>query len=145
MEDEIVYIKLPVAVDKPIANLIKKLNKCELPTDYCCAGHTTELSIVGFNDNEQIEEKCPVDITNMYISFADTENVRTFFGFLEAYMDTIAAGKRYFGHYTRFSIETDKRVVRIYYNTSNFAENQKRCIELLNKLLNKYLDYVKRS
>lgn len=145
MENEVVYIKLPVAVDKPIANLIKKLNKNNLLTNYCCAGHTTQMTIIGFDANGQIEQEEPVDITNMYVSFNETENVNRFFDFLEAYMSTIAAGKRYFGYYTHFSIERKRLTVRIHYNTDNFAENQKRCIELLNKLLNKYLDYVKRS
>ena len=151
MNNEVVYLKLPVAIDKPIASLIKKLNKHTLITANCCAGHKTGM-VVYFDNNVQVNKEEPVDETDLYIDFSYTDNTRKFLKYFRnslqsiSFQNIITANNKtkYISNsknFNRINIEEydNDFVIRIYYNTDNFEKNQAYCIKFLTKIVNNYL------
>ena len=151
MDNEVVYLKLPVAIDKPIAGLIKKLNNHYLMTANCCAGHKMGI-VVYFDNGEQVNKEKPVDKTDLYIQFLYTDNTRKFLKYFKNTLQTISFKDIYTGH-TRtkyvadckyfndivLTEDPDDFVIRMHYNTDNFEKNQAYCIKFLTKIVNNYL------
>jgi hypothetical protein len=153
--NEVVYLKLPVAIDAPIANTIKKLNKNDLLTTYCCAGHE-DAYVVYINNGKQENVKEHTDETALYISFAYTENTRDFLEYITKTLDSMIS--HVFGciirednkttyvsnlkYYNRIIIEkyANDFTIRIKYNTNKFAKNQTYCIKFLNKIIKNYIN-----
>lgn len=151
MNNEVVYLKLPVAIDKPIAGLIKKLNKHTLITANCCAGHKTGM-VVYFDNDVQVNKEEPVDETDLYIDFSYTVNTRKFLKYFRnslqsiSFQNIIAANNKtkYISNsknFNRINIEEydNDFVIRMHYNTDNFEKNQAYCIKFLTKIVNNYL------
>lgn len=151
MNNDVVYLKLPVAIDKPIAGLIKKLNKYHLMTANCCAGHKTGM-VVYFNNDVQVNKEEPVDETDLYIDFSYTDNTRKFLKYFRnslqsiSFQNIIAANNKtkYISNsknFNRINIEEydSDFVIRMHYNTDNFEKNQAYCIKFLTKIVNNYL------
>lgn len=151
VNNDVVYLKLPVAIDKPIACLIKKLNKCHLMTANCCAGHKTG-TVIYFDNGMQTSTEEPVDETNLYISFPYTDNTRMFSKYFKNTLQTISfkniytvhtrtkyvANCKYFNDIVLVE-DPDDFVIRMHYNTDNFEKNQAYCIKFLTKIVNNYL------
>lgn len=150
MNNEVVYLKLPVAIDKPIAGLIKKLNKYHLITANCCAGHKTGM-VVYFDNGEQVNKEESVDETDLYIDFSYTDNTRRFLEYFRNSLQSISFQNihiinnktKYISNskkFNRINIEeyNNDFVIRIYYNTDNFEKNQAYCINFLTKIVNNY-------
>lgn len=151
MSDEVVYLKLPVAIDKPIAGLIKKLNKYHLMTANCCAGHKTGY-VIDFVNGVQVNKEEPVDEDDLYIQFLYTDNTRRFLKYFKNSLQSISFQNistiynrtKYISNSKNFNclnIEEDDNgfVIRMYYNTNNFEKNQAYCIKFLTKIVNNYL------
>ena len=151
MDNEVVFLKLPVAIDKPIAGLIKKLNKYHLVTSYCCAGHKNGV-VVYFDNGVQVNKEEPVDETNLYISFPYNDNIHRFSKYFKNTLQTISfkdiytvrtrtkyvANCKYFNDIVLVE-DPDDFVIRMHYNTDNFEKNQAYCIKFLTKIVNNYL------
>ena len=140
MDNEVVYIKLPVAIDKPIAGLIKKLNKYHLVTSYCCAGHLTQIHVY-FNNGVQTNVKETANETDMYVSFPYTEVTQNFLKYFKNTLRAMpfkdiytvhtrtkyVANCKYFNNIVLVE-DPDDFVIRMHYNTDNF--------EILYKIFN---------
>lgn len=151
MNNDVVYLKLPVAIDKPIAGLIKKLNKHNLITTYCCAGHKTG-DVIDFVNGVQVNKEELVDETNLYISFLYTDNTHGFLKYFKNTLQTMSFKDIYTAHTRTKYVATckyfndivlvedsDYFVIRMHYNTDNFEKNQAYCIKFLTKIVNNYL------
>ena len=151
MNNDVVYLKLPVAIDKPIAWLIKKLNKHNLITAYCCAGHKIAM-FVDFINGVQVNKEEQVDKTDLYISFPYTDNTQQFLKYFKNTLQTMffkdiytihtctkyIANCKYFNDIVLVE-DPDDFVIRMHYNTDNFEKNQAYCIKFLTKIVNNYL------
>lgn len=151
MDNEVVYLKLPVAIDKPIAGLIKKLNKHNFITTYCCAGHLTQFHVY-FNNGVQTNVKEPAKETNMYVSFPYTEATQKFLKYFKNTLQampfkdiyTVHTRTKYVANCKYFNDivlveDPDDFVIRMHYNTDNFEKNQAYCVKFLTKIVNNYL------
>ena len=150
-DNEVVFLKLPVAIDKPIAGLIKKLNKHNLITANCCAGHKTGY-VIDFVNGVQVNAEEPVDEDDLYIQFLYTDDTRKFLKYFKNSLQLISFQNisiinnrtKYISNSKNFNCinieEHDKDfVIRILYNTDNFEKNQAYCIKFLTKIVNNYL------
>ena len=146
MNTEVVYLKL-----NQLRALLKKLNKHNLITTYCCAGHKTG-AVVYFDNGVQVNTEESVDETYLYISFQYTDNTRMFLKYFKNTLQTISfkdiytvytrtkyvANCKYFNNIVLVE-NPDDFVIRMHYNTDNFEKNQAYCIKFLTKIVNKYL------